>query len=65
MTFGDWSLAVGSGMTNTTGTVTVVPGENGEPRIGLDYQVNVWDRCNWDPGRDGTRTDPGRNGDAR
>lgn len=119
-THGDrnWYLAIGSGMTNTTGTVTVVPGENGEPKISLDYQVNVWDRYNWDPGketpigpttvtdadmarlhttglarefdmrgsgsvqqhdlssngslpapedpgRDGTRTDPGRNGDAR
>ncbi|MET7436515.1 MULTISPECIES: hypothetical protein [unclassified Streptomyces] len=114
----NWYLAVGSGMTNTTGTVTVVPGENGEPKVGLDYQVNVWDRYNWDPGketpigpttvtdadmarlhttglarefdmrgsgsvqhhdlgsngslpvpadpgRDGTRTDPSRNGDAR
>ncbi|ULR54652.1 hypothetical protein [Streptomyces deccanensis] len=114
----NWYLAVGSGMTNTTGTVTVVPGENGEPKISLDYQVNVWDRYNWDPGkttpigptevtdadmarlhttglarefdmrgsgsvqhhdlssngglpapeapgRDGTRSDPGRNGDAR
>ncbi|WP_367319701.1 hypothetical protein [Streptomyces sp. HUAS ZL42] len=114
----NWYLAVGSGMTNTTGLVTVVPGENGEPRVSLDYQVNVWDRYNWDPGkktpigptevtdadmarlhttglarefdmrgsgsvqhhdlssngslpdpvdpgRDGTRTDPGRNGDAR
>ncbi|MFJ3223240.1 hypothetical protein ACIPJS_07705 [Streptomyces sp. NPDC086783] len=114
----NWYLAVGSGMTNTTGTVTVVPGENGEPKVSLDYQVNVWDRYNWDPGketpigpttvtdadmarlhttglarefdmrgsgsvrhhnldsngslpipadpgRDGTRTDPGRNGDAR
>ncbi|MDX3631971.1 hypothetical protein OG920_38245 [Streptomyces europaeiscabiei] len=114
----NWYLAIGSGMTNTTGTVTVVPGENGEPKISLDYQVNVWDRYNWDPGkdtpigpttvtdadmarlhttglarefdmrgsgsvqhhdlssnaslpapedpgRDGTRTDPGRNGDAR
>ncbi|NNJ05614.1 hypothetical protein HHX38_15925 [Streptomyces sp. PKU-MA01144] len=114
----NWYLAVGSGMTNTTGAVTVVPGENGEPKVSLDYQVNVWDRYNWDPGkttpigptevtdadmarlhttglarefdmrgsgsvqhhdlsssgglpapedpgREGTRTDPGRNGDAR
>ncbi|MEU2429194.1 hypothetical protein ABZ611_06670 [Streptomyces sp. NPDC007861] len=47
----NWYLAVGSGMTNTTGTVTVVPGDNGEPKVGLDYQVNVWDRYNWDPGK--------------
>ncbi|MFZ4268813.1 hypothetical protein [Streptomyces arboris] len=114
----NWHLAVGSGMTNTTGTVTVVPGDDGKPRVSLDYQVNVWDRYKWDPGkntpigptevtdadmarlhstglarefdmrgsgsvqhhdlssdgslpgpvgpgRDGTRTDIGRNGDAR
>ncbi|MEU1038046.1 hypothetical protein ACFYP4_11580 [Streptomyces sp. NPDC005551] len=48
----NWYLAIGSGMTNTTGTVTVVPGEKGEPKISLDYQVNVWDRYNWDPGKE-------------
>ncbi|MGA5001157.1 hypothetical protein ACPCB7_24360 [Streptomyces arboris] len=47
----NWYLAVGSGMTNTTGTVTVVPGDDGKPRVSLDYQVNVWDRYNWDPGK--------------
>lgn len=47
----NWYLAVGSGMTNTTGVVTVVPGDDGKPRVSLDYQVNVWDRYNWDPGK--------------
>jgi hypothetical protein len=47
----NWYLAVGSGMTNTTGTVTVVPGADGKPKVSLDYQVNVWDRYNWDPGK--------------
>ncbi|MFG2663550.1 hypothetical protein ACGFY6_04785 [Streptomyces sp. NPDC048387] len=114
----NWFLAVGSGMTNSTGVVTAVPGADGRPQVSIDYQVNVWDRYNWDsgkatpigptsvtdadmarlhtvglarefdmrgsssvqqhdldsggpapapegPGRDGTRTDPGRNGDAR
>ncbi|WP_031507922.1 hypothetical protein [Streptomyces megasporus] len=52
-THGDrnWYLAIGSGMANTTGVVTVTPGEDGEPRVSLDYQVNVWDRYNWDPGK--------------
>ncbi|WP_046502910.1 hypothetical protein [Streptomyces odonnellii] len=47
----DWYLAVGSGMTNTTGAVTVVPGADGRPHVTLDYQVNVWDRYNWDAGK--------------
>ncbi|MEU3722995.1 hypothetical protein [Streptomyces sp. NPDC031705] len=114
----NWYLAVGAGMTNTTGVVTAVPGPDGKPQVAVDYQVNVWDRYNWDagkfttigptevtdadmarfhttglarefdmrgsssvqqhdldsggpgpapvePGRDGTRADLGRNGDAR
>jgi hypothetical protein len=47
----NWYLAIGRGMTNTTGTVTVVPGPDGKPKVSLDYQVNVWDRYNWDPGK--------------
>ncbi|GHI03003.1 hypothetical protein AQI88_02590 [Streptomyces cellostaticus] len=47
----NWFLAVGSANTNTTGVVTVVPGADGKPKIGLDYRVNVWDRYNWDPGK--------------
>ncbi|MFH9565887.1 hypothetical protein [Streptomyces globisporus] len=31
-----------------TGVVTVVPDENGQPKVGLDYQANAWDRSNWD-----------------
>ncbi|KPI10898.1 hypothetical protein OV450_3206 [Actinobacteria bacterium OV450] len=34
-----------------TGVVTVEPGADGEPVVGLDYQVNVWDRYNWDQGK--------------
>ncbi|MFI1166886.1 hypothetical protein ACH4UM_25625 [Streptomyces sp. NPDC020801] len=47
----NWFFAVGSAVTNTTGAVTVVPGADGKPKISLDYQVNVWDRYNWDPGK--------------
>ncbi|PVE11665.1 hypothetical protein [Streptomyces scopuliridis] len=47
----NWYLAVGSAMSNTTGAVTVVPGADGRPQVTLDYQVNVWDRYNWDPGK--------------
>ncbi|MFF5976462.1 hypothetical protein ACFY7C_33660 [Streptomyces sp. NPDC012769] len=47
----NWYLAVGSAMTNTTGVVTVVPGTDGKPQVSIDYQVNVWDRYNWDPGK--------------
>ncbi|GHI89127.1 hypothetical protein ACWGF3_17065 [Streptomyces xanthophaeus] len=47
----NWYLAVGSGMTNTTGVVTAVPGPDGKPQVSIDYQVNVWDRYNWDPGK--------------
>ncbi|MFI5649625.1 hypothetical protein ACIA71_00220 [Streptomyces anulatus] len=38
-------------MTNTTGVVTAVPGADGKPEVSIDYQVNVWDRYNWDPGK--------------
>ncbi|MFF4266754.1 hypothetical protein [Streptomyces virginiae] len=44
----NWYLAVGSAMTNTTGVVTAVPGPDGQPQVSIDYQVNVWDRYNWD-----------------
>ncbi|MFF4431835.1 hypothetical protein ACFYZ4_21990 [Streptomyces sp. NPDC001513] len=47
----NWYLAIGSAMTNTTGVVTAVPGPDGQPQVGIDYQVNVWDRYNWDPGK--------------
>ncbi|MFF2790203.1 hypothetical protein ACFVT6_26195 [Streptomyces sp. NPDC058049] len=44
----NWYLAVGSSMTNTTRVVTAVPGPDGKPQVSIDYQVNVWDRYNWD-----------------
>ncbi|MFF0744052.1 hypothetical protein ACFYVL_27015 [Streptomyces sp. NPDC004111] len=47
----NWFYAVGSTRSNVTGVVTVVPDENGRPRVGLDYQANAWDRYNWDEGK--------------
>ncbi|MFF6802897.1 hypothetical protein [Streptomyces sp. NPDC012616] len=47
----NWFYAVGSARTNVTGVVIVVPGADGEPKVGLDYQVNAWDRYNWDQGK--------------
>ncbi|WP_371617054.1 hypothetical protein [Streptomyces sp. NBC_00454] len=47
----NWFYAVGSARSNVTGVVTVVPGADGKPVVGLDYQVNVWDRYNWDEGK--------------
>ncbi|WP_327286495.1 hypothetical protein [Streptomyces sp. NBC_01205] len=54
--FGDaadpnWYYAVGGAQSNVTGVVTVMPGADGKPVVGLDYQVNVWDRYNWDQGK--------------
>lgn len=43
----NWFYAVGSTRSNVTGVVTVVPDENGQPKAGLDYQANAWDRYNW------------------
>ncbi|MFE9853542.1 hypothetical protein ACFYPN_32825 [Streptomyces sp. NPDC005576] len=47
--------------------VTVTPGHDGEPKVSLDYQVNVGARYNWDsgkstafPGREGSRGDLSR-----
>ncbi|MFF7294988.1 hypothetical protein [Streptomyces sp. NPDC008265] len=47
----NWFYAVGSARSNVTGVVTVAPGADGKPVVGLDYQVNVWDRYNWDEGK--------------
>lgn len=44
----NWVYAVGSVTTNISGVVTVTPGDDGKPRVGLDAQLNVWDRYNWD-----------------
>ncbi|MFE7981914.1 hypothetical protein ACFUZA_07055 [Streptomyces cellulosae] len=47
----NWFYAVGGANTNVTGVVTAVPDTNGNPRISVDYQANVWDRYNWDEGK--------------
>ncbi|MER6994684.1 hypothetical protein [Streptomyces sp. NPDC000410] len=51
---GEWFHAVGSHQQNVSGMVTVSPGEGGKPKVSLDYQVNVWDRYNWDVGKGAT-----------
>ncbi|MFD8939082.1 hypothetical protein ACFV0R_28180 [Streptomyces sp. NPDC059578] len=48
----EWFHAVGSHAQNVSGTVIVTPSTDGStPKITLDYQVNVWDRYNWDEGK--------------
>ncbi len=47
----DWYHALGSHQQTISGMVTVRPGEGGKPDVSLDYQVNVWDRYNWDKGK--------------
>ncbi|WP_256987906.1 hypothetical protein [Streptomyces sp. BR123] len=47
----NWYYAVGAARSNVTGVVTAVPGADGKPVVGLEYQVNVWDRYNWDQGK--------------
>ncbi|MFB7913433.1 hypothetical protein [Streptomyces sp. NPDC056061] len=46
-----WFHAVGSHEQNISGMVTVEPGDDGRPTVSLEYQVNVWDRYNWDKGK--------------
>ncbi|SCK60462.1 MULTISPECIES: hypothetical protein [unclassified Streptomyces] len=58
----NWFFAVGSTRSNVTGVVTVVPDANGEPRVGLDYQANAWDRYNWDEHKAVTIDFPGLSG---
>ncbi|MER7506864.1 hypothetical protein ABTX82_00735 [Streptomyces lavendulae] len=53
MTDPNWFYAVGSARSNVTGVVTVVPGAGGQPKVGLDYQVNVWDRFDIPDGEPG------------
>ncbi|MCM2391269.1 hypothetical protein [Streptomyces albipurpureus] len=48
---GNWYYAVGSTRSNVTGIVTVTPDATGQPRVGLEYQANAWDRYNWDKGK--------------
>ncbi|MFF3836542.1 hypothetical protein [Streptomyces sp. NPDC001930] len=47
----EWFHAVGAHEQSISGMVTVKPGADGKPEVSLDYQVNVWDRYNWDPGK--------------
>ncbi|MGA5872287.1 hypothetical protein [Streptomyces cinereoruber] len=47
----EWYHAVGAHEQNISGMVTVSPGADGKPQVSLDYQVNVWDRYNWDKGK--------------
>ncbi|MDT0318599.1 hypothetical protein [Streptomyces millisiae] len=47
----DWRLAMGHAELDVAGVVTVEPGPTGRPEARLDYQVNVWDRYNWDDGK--------------
>ncbi|MFE7461563.1 hypothetical protein [Streptomyces sp. NPDC057554] len=48
----EWFHAVGSHAQNVSGFVTVTPdAHGGSPKVSLDYQVNVWDRYNWDEGK--------------
>ncbi|MFF2042268.1 hypothetical protein ACFVVX_17720 [Kitasatospora sp. NPDC058170] len=45
----NWYLAVGSHAYVSSGVVTAKPGPDGKVQISMQYQVNVWDRYNWDP----------------
>ncbi|MGW1148572.1 hypothetical protein ACWD6I_26855 [Streptomyces sp. NPDC002454] len=47
----NWFFAVGGTNSNVTGVVTAVPDASGNPKVSVDYQVNVWDRYNWDEGK--------------
>jgi hypothetical protein len=55
----NWFFAVGSTRSNVTGVVTVVPDASGDPKVGLDYQANAWDRYNWDESKAVTIDLPG------
>ncbi|MFC5664763.1 hypothetical protein ACFP3U_17430 [Kitasatospora misakiensis] len=47
----NWFTAVGSQACVLSGVVTVRPGPDGNPSVSMRYQVNVWDRYNWDAGK--------------
>ncbi|MFJ8434503.1 hypothetical protein ACIQ9P_24705 [Kitasatospora sp. NPDC094019] len=47
----NWFTAVGSEACVLSGVVTVRPGPDGNPSMSMKYQVNVWDRYNWDAGK--------------
>ncbi|GAA2980570.1 hypothetical protein GCM10010519_14130 [Streptomyces lactacystinicus] len=46
-----WFHAIGSQGCVVSGVVTVNPGPDGKPVVSTRYQVNVWDRYNWDKGK--------------
>ncbi|MFC6013910.1 hypothetical protein [Nocardia lasii] len=49
----DWFLAMASVEICATGVVTTTPGENsGQPRIAMDFQIHLFDRYNWDGGKE-------------
>ncbi|MEU9983941.1 hypothetical protein [Streptomyces sp. NPDC050856] len=51
----EWFHAVGANAHNVSGVVTVTPGPQGRtPGVSLEYQVNMWDRYNWDSGKSTT-----------
>ncbi|MFE9795468.1 hypothetical protein ACFYRL_27465 [Streptomyces goshikiensis] len=37
---------------DVSGNVSVVPDAHGQPKITMDYQANVWDRYDWDAGKE-------------
>ncbi len=49
----DWYYAMGGVQYSVTGVATVHPPEHpgGEPRIEMDYRTHVFDRYNWDEGK--------------
>ncbi|WP_185921628.1 hypothetical protein [Streptomyces sp. WAC06614] len=47
----NWFLAVGSHQRVVSGNVSVAPDAQGQPRITMEYQVNIYDRYNWDAGK--------------
>ncbi|HFQ92787.1 MAG TPA: WXG100 family type VII secretion target [Anaerolineae bacterium] len=47
----DWYYAMGGFSYAVGAEVTVTPGENDRPLVQVNYQVHVFDRYNWDPGK--------------
>ncbi|MFD5917241.1 hypothetical protein ACFVYP_07640 [Kitasatospora sp. NPDC058201] len=47
----NWYLAIGSHAYSASGVATARPGPDGRPVVTVEYQVNLWDRYNWDPGK--------------
>ncbi|MFI1938863.1 hypothetical protein ACH44C_17055 [Streptomyces purpureus] len=47
----EWYHAINGHQQSVSGVVSVTPGADGKPKVSLDYQVNVWDRYNWDKGK--------------